>query len=219
VQTVTRRQWQTKQRRKDWLETQFDRTLESWKLSRTVIRQRSLLKLLHLAEGCIEYCNAFDTTLLPRATELTTRESLQTTASLIGEGCRTLKSSGRTWSFLVRYSLYVFTGVGLNPTKIHYYKNIICPIRDNEVYDFLLYILIIISSSLLVLYITHSLLISLSYCRHLILLCPSLLPPPSDKTVALLYPFLSLVSFLPAPRIRFVLFLFFHPFVIPVSVS
>jgi len=48
---------------------------------------------------------------------------LQTTASLIDQGCRTLKSSGRTWLFLVRYLLYGLTGVGLNPTKIHYHMS------------------------------------------------------------------------------------------------
>jgi hypothetical protein len=95
-----------------------------------------------------------------RATELKTREALQTTASLIGQGCRNLKSSGRTWLFLVRYLLYGFTVVGLNPTKIHHYKTITCPVRDDGVYDFfLLHIFIIISSSLLFLYITHCFLI------------------------------------------------------------
>lgn len=137
---MTRRQWQTKQLRKDWLKTQFDRTLECWKLSRAVIRHRSILNLVHLAEDCIQHCNTFDITLLPRATELTTRESQQTTASLIGQGCRTLKSSGRTWLFLVRYLLYGFTGVGLNPTKIFYYKTITCPVRDDGMYDFFCYI-------------------------------------------------------------------------------
>jgi len=85
---------------------------------------------------------------------------------------------------------------------------------------FLLFIFIIISFSLLFLYITHSFLMSFSYCRHLILLLPSLLPPPSDKTVPLLYTFLILVSFLPLPsRICFVLFFFLHPFAIPFPVS
>ena len=54
---------------------------------------------------------------------------------LIDQGCRTLKSSGRTWLFLVRYLLYGFTGVGLNPTKSHYYKAITCPVRDDGVDD------------------------------------------------------------------------------------
>jgi hypothetical protein len=77
---------------------------------------------VHQAERSIQYFNTFDTVLLPRATEPTTRGSLQTTASLTDQGFRTLKSAGRTWLFLVRCLLYGFTGVGLNPTKSHYYK-------------------------------------------------------------------------------------------------
>ena len=93
------------------------------------------MKLMHLAEGCIQYFSTLDTILLTRPTEFTARGSLQTTANLIDQGCRILKSSGRTWLFLVRYLLYGFTGLGLNPTKSHYYKAITCPVSDDVVDD------------------------------------------------------------------------------------
>jgi hypothetical protein len=52
------------------------------------IRQRSLLKSVYMAEGCIGYFNTYDTICFPRATDVTKRGSIQTVTNLIDQRYR-----------------------------------------------------------------------------------------------------------------------------------